>query len=194
MTDSSEKKFNIRIQHIRQKDVRGVIACNLRWIPEHYHETFYYYCLNMGADVSYLAEDIDSGEIIAYNICIINPKFDLYMPNELGELCGHVISLVVSPDYRRMGIARKLMEKPIEMLKSIYPEISKFSLHVRPSNDKAIALYKSLGFTEHSVIPNYYGPDTTAEDYDPDHNPAEDEPAEDGLTMVLELKETEEEI
>jgi len=178
--DSIKHPFNIMIRHIKKKDISNVIACNLKWIPEHYDEVFYYLCLTLGEDLCYLAEDIDSGEIIAYNLSVINPAFSLYIPNELEECCGHVVSLVVSPDYRRIGIGRKLMEKPINVLKDIYPEINKVSLHVRSSNDKAIALYKSLGFTEHSTIHDYYGPNDIT-------TPDEGE-LEDGLLMVLDLK------
>ena len=70
----------------------------------------------------------------------------------LGE--ADMMNLAVHPDYRRRGIARKLVLELIEQLKTQGSHI--LILEVRASNDPAIALYTDLGFTQVGRRPNYY--------------------------------------
>ena len=65
-----------------------------------------------------------------------------------------MMNLAVHPDYRRRGIARKLVLELIEQLKTQGSHI--LILEVRASNDPAIALYTDLGFTQVGRRPNYY--------------------------------------
>jgi ribosomal protein S18 acetylase RimI-like enzyme len=67
----------------------------------------------------------------------------------------YVYWLVVDPKYRRLGIAKKLMNKMI----SIYPRIHNIDdiyLYVRSRNLKAKSLYTSLGFKVEKRIENFY--------------------------------------
>jgi len=57
----------------------------------------------------------------------------------------------VSPDFRCMGIASKLMDKMIS------EEVLNITLEVRSSNTSAINLYKKYGFKVASVRDKYYG-------------------------------------
>ena len=70
----------------------------------------------------------------------------------LGE--ADMMNLAVHPDYRRRGIARKLVLELIEQLKTQGSHV--LILEVRASNDPAIALYTDLGFTQVGRRPNYY--------------------------------------
>lgn len=65
----------------------------------------------------------------------------------------HVMTLAVSPERRRRGYARLLVEATI----SSRPEATKVYLEVRPGNTAARELYKSLGFEVTGVRPRYYG-------------------------------------
>ena len=71
-----------------------------------------------------------------------------------------MMNLAVHPDYRRMGIAEKLIEHLIAGLKD--KDVTCLTLEVRASNEPAIALYTKLGFAEVGRRPGYY------------HNPKED--------------------
>ena len=66
---------------------------------------------------------------------------------------GHVVSLGVLAEYRRMGVGRLLMCSSICRLRGIVDSIV---LEVRVSNEAAINLYRSLGFRIHHTIPGYY--------------------------------------
>ena len=58
--------------------------------------------------------------------------------------------LRVSPDFRRRGVARRLMETALQNF------IGTFFLEVRESNEIAQKFYKSFGFQELSRRPEYY--------------------------------------
>jgi len=66
----------------------------------------------------------------------------------------HVMNLVVAPEYRRQGIATRL-------LATLFDQVGEenrrgFTLEVRVSNDAAIELYESLGFRGQGIRRGYY--------------------------------------
>ncbi len=63
---------------------------------------------------------------------------------------GDVARVAVLPEYRRFGIAKKLLTE------SFNDEIDAVFLDVRESNIPAKELYKSLGFEEIGMRKNYY--------------------------------------
>jgi ribosomal-protein-alanine N-acetyltransferase len=81
-----------------------------------------------------------------------------------GEL--HISNLAVDPLYRKKGIAMELVNQIIKMANSL--NIGIISLEVRISNDKAIKLYKRIGFKKTDILESYYK-------------------LEDGVRMVLEV-------
>ncbi len=72
------------------------------------------------------------------------------------SVCGEadMMNVAVSPDYRRRGIAQRLIEGLVAGLKE--KAITSLSLEVRASNGPAIALYDKLDFVQVGRRPNYY--------------------------------------
>ena len=68
----------------------------------------------------------------------------------LGEGECEVLNLVVAPELRRQGVARRLL-KPL-----LSHPASVIFLEVRESNQAARNLYKSMGFQEVSIRRGYY--------------------------------------
>lgn len=64
-----------------------------------------------------------------------------------------ITSVAVHPDYRRKGLAQKLMEYFEAHLPS---DTESIFLEVRESNSSAIALYRKCGFMQLSVRRNFY--------------------------------------
>ena len=65
-----------------------------------------------------------------------------------------MMNIAVRPDYRRMGIAKELVERLVAALHEC--DVSCLTLEVRVSNEPAKALYKQLGFVPVGRRPNYY--------------------------------------
>lgn len=65
-----------------------------------------------------------------------------------------MMNIAVHPDYRRKGIAEKLVTALCEGLAQ--KGIHALLLEVRASNEPAKALYEKLGFTQVGRRPNYY--------------------------------------
>ena len=84
-----------------------------------------------------------SGRIVGYASALLERKNS-----------AHLVSLAVHPDYRRLGVARGLMEALIEKLRA--RGVKEISLEVRVSNKAARELYKALGFREEGIIEAYY--------------------------------------
>ncbi len=88
----------------------------------------------------------------------------LVVENEAGKVCayaglhvvldeGYIDNVAVLPDYRRQGLARRLVEVYCRFAQA---HLAFLTLEVRASNAAAIALYESLGFTEVGRRPAYY--------------------------------------
>lgn len=66
---------------------------------------------------------------------------------------AEIITVAVSPAYRRQGIARALMEHMLRLAEEARASVF---LEVRASNTPARELYLSLGFAETGIRKNYY--------------------------------------
>lgn len=68
---------------------------------------------------------------------------------------AHITALTVAPEARRLGIGKLLSEQ----LEAVADANGAWfvDLFVRPSNHKAIAFYKSMGYSVFRVVKDYYG-------------------------------------
>lgn len=85
---------------------------------------------------------------------------------------GYITNVAVFPEYRRMGVAAKIIEVYLNFAKA--NRLAFLTLEVRPSNAAAIALYQRFGFEEVGRRKNYY-----------------DLPKEDALILTRYFKEDE---
>ena len=71
-------------------------------------------------------------------------------------VCGEtdMMNVAVTADYRRQGIAEKLILELVDALKAIDSHC--LTLEVRASNEPAQALYEKLGFAQVGRRPKYY--------------------------------------
>lgn len=72
------------------------------------------------------------------------------------EWHGHVTALTVAPEYRRLGLARKMMN----LLEMVSDESYKgffVDLYVRCANLVAINMYEGLGYSVYRRVREYYG-------------------------------------
>ncbi len=94
-----------------------------------------------------------------------NPLSFWLVAEEEGQILGYVgsqtvldetdmMNIAVHPDYRRKGIANRLITELIDGLKRRGSRM--LTLEVRASNLAAIALYSSYGFQQIGLRKNYY--------------------------------------
>jgi [ribosomal protein S18]-alanine N-acetyltransferase len=88
------------------------------------------------------AIDVENDQLVGY--LIISRYVDAW----------HVMNLAVAHNYRRRGIATRLMERLFELTAS--DGRRGYTLEVRVSNDAAIRLYESLGFRARGIRRGYY--------------------------------------
>jgi ribosomal-protein-alanine N-acetyltransferase len=88
-----------------------------------------------------------NGEIIGFIIGII------YL--ERNSPTGHILTIDISPIYRRKGIAQKLLQE----IEKIFKEkgVKACRLEVREDNIAALRLYQKFGYKKVAKLKNYYG-------------------------------------
>jgi ribosomal-protein-alanine N-acetyltransferase len=66
----------------------------------------------------------------------------------------HIMNVAVDPDFRRRGIATRLLEHVFESTRD--DQRRGYTLEVRVSNERAISLYEKLGFERQGIRRGYY--------------------------------------
>ena len=76
---------------------------------------------------------------------------------------GHVTAVTVAPEYRRLGIASKLMDFLESVSEHAYNAFF-VDLFVRVSNNLALLMYTALGYTVYRQVLEYYSGEEDAFD------------------------------
>jgi ribosomal-protein-alanine N-acetyltransferase len=142
---------SILIRRCTIEDLEGVIEVNEKELPEDYPYFFYKSILDDYPE-SFLVACNSQKKIIGYIMWRVEKlpsQYNLEFTNK-----GHLVSIAVSNEYRKLGIAKSLLIK--SMNKVMKYNIDEFVLEVRVSNYPAINLYKRFGFKTHSIKRNYY--------------------------------------
>lgn len=74
---------------------------------------------------------------------------------ENDTLYGHIITVNVAPNYRRKGIATKMLRETEQILRE--KGISECRLEVREDNSAALKLYQNSGYMKIARLEKYYG-------------------------------------
>lgn len=106
------------------------------------------YCVRPQLADSIKGSYLDPEVLWAY--CILFPAVD--------EL--HLLNITVSPKLRRLGIGIKMMNA-IEGV-AAQQNMPRIILEVRPTNESALKLYRSLGYEQIGLRKNYYPVDATS--------------------------------
>jgi ribosomal protein S18 acetylase RimI-like enzyme len=138
----------MNIRCAKPEDLMNIQHCNLLNLPENYQMKYYFYHGMSWPQLSYVAED-DKGAVVGYVLAKMEED-----PDE--DPHGHITSLAVKRSYRRLGLAKKLMDQTARAMIETF-NAKYVSLHVRVSNRAALNLYRqTLGFNIEDVEPKYY--------------------------------------
>ncbi|KAH7887219.1 acyl-CoA N-acyltransferase [Phlebopus sp. FC_14] len=141
--------------NIRRAEMSDLIAlqqCNLCVIPENYLMAVWSWIRFKWPEITYLAED-DTGKIVGCCLCLVEP-----VAKETFATYGLIYSLFVSRPYRRLGLAKGLMDAARDAIFGLYEEVRFIELSVRETNVAARTLYKDvLGYKPLRKVENEYG-------------------------------------
>ncbi|MHA2182388.1 MAG: GNAT family N-acetyltransferase [Promethearchaeota archaeon] len=160
MTTNKETKNNT-LDHLNSQetlirrctldDLDAVIGVNERELPEDYPYFFYKSILDNFPE-SFLIAQTYTGKIIGYIMWRVekNPSLDSlrYVTK------GHLVSIAVSQEYRKRGVAKALLSNSMSAIKKY--KIQEYVLEVRVSNYNAIKLYEQFKFQIANIKKNYY--------------------------------------
>lgn len=121
------------------EDLATVMAIELRAYPFPWTEGIFRDCLRVGYGGWVIERN---GEIHGYSVMMAGG----------GE--AHVLNLCVKPESRGQGLGRLMMEHILAQASRLKADT--LLLEVRPSNQAAIHLYHSMGFSELGVRKGYY--------------------------------------
>jgi len=105
--------------------------------------------------IAYLLTDYNTLSLVAKSNSDIAGFIIAQVEIENETLYGHIITINVSPSYRRKGVATKLIQEIELLLKQ--KGITESHLEVREDNNAAIKLYLSLKYQKISKLEKYYG-------------------------------------
>ncbi|MBO3840964.1 MAG: GNAT family N-acetyltransferase [Candidatus Brockarchaeota archaeon] len=141
------------IKHAEPENLPSVIEINRLELPENYPPSFFMDLLERFPNYFLVAVLAKTGEVVGYVMCRIETGF----PSEGGFTIvrkGHVVSLAVKKQFHGKGIGKTLMASVLDEM--VRNSIDESFLEVRVNNEKAIRLYKALGYRVVREIPHYY--------------------------------------
>ncbi|MHA1940343.1 MAG: ribosomal protein S18-alanine N-acetyltransferase [Candidatus Hodarchaeales archaeon] len=139
------------IRGFELKDLDLVVNINRRCLPENYPEGFFRTVFSE-CPSAFLVAEID-GMIVGYTMGRIESGLSLFSIFHRAKK-GHTVSIAVLPEWRRKGIATRLIKESTIAMKN--NGANEFFLEVRMSNEAAVGLYESLGFKIVKELRNYY--------------------------------------
>ncbi|KAL9604850.1 MAG: hypothetical protein Q9219_000298 [cf. Caloplaca sp. 3 TL-2023] len=141
-------------------DISKLNLCNLDPLTENYARRFYFEYLAKWPSMFIVAEN-QKGQIIAYVMGKVeeDPDYIKIMGDKYLPWHGHVTALTVAPQYRQIGLAKRLtaqLDRACEQENAWFMD-----LFVRVSNKTAINMYKKMGYSVFRRVVGYYSDDPT---------------------------------
>jgi len=127
---------------------------NLDILTETYNLSFYYTYFSRWSEMCYV-EEHPNGRIMGYMMGKVEGEGTLWH--------GHVTAVTVAPEFRRRGLAKKLM-RALEDTSENSCRAYFVDLFVRVSNTLAIGMYERLGYSVYRRVLGYYGGEEDAFD------------------------------
>jgi ribosomal-protein-alanine N-acetyltransferase len=145
----TEGQFALRM--FTPEHLQAVVEINRICLPENYASFFFLDTYNSCPEAFLVAESND--RVVGYVMCRLEHGFSESRKFRFAKK-GHIISVAVLPDFRRLGIGQTLVERSCGALAKNGAE--ECYLEVRTSNQEAILLYQKLNFEIVRKIPHYY--------------------------------------
>lgn len=139
------------VRRAEPSDIPQIMQINLQTLPENYPEYFFREIYDRYSKAFYVAEV--EKEVVGYIMCRMEGGISHYGLKWVRR--GHIVSISVLPEYRRKGLATKLIKESMQALITEY-NAKEVILEVRVNNIAAIKLYENLDFNRVRVLKRYY--------------------------------------
>lgn len=136
------------------EDLKRFNNINLDYWTEMYTLSFYSTYLIKDPDLCVVAES-SSGSLAGYLLAKVEGTDR--------EWHSHISAISVSPEFRRCGVAKKLLDY-FESVSATVHNCWFADLYVRVSNDVAIEMYKRRGYDVFRIVTGYYSGEEDAYD------------------------------
>lgn len=128
------------IREFKRQDIKRVLEIEKASFNDPYPPNILIDIYNLGAGFLVAQEN---NRIVGYIIFWIKYEDE-----------GHIISIAVDKNFRRLEVGTKLVEASIESFKKFSVNILK--LEVRVGNTGARKFYSKIGFEEYKIVEDYY--------------------------------------
>uniref|UniRef100_A0A7S2E1Y2 N-acetyltransferase domain-containing protein n=1 Tax=Helicotheca tamesis TaxID=374047 RepID=A0A7S2E1Y2_9STRA len=129
---------------------------NLDVLTETYNMPFYLQYMSHWPESFTVAEAPD-GSLMGYMLGKSEGRGNLWH--------GHVSAVTVAPSYRRLGLAKTLMDDLESISTDVYNAFF-VDLFVRASNQLAISMYEKFGYTRYRRVLGYYSGEDPEDAFD----------------------------
>ena len=141
------------IEPMKIKDLREVLAIEKAVFPHPWSENFFR--LIISDKNNYMVTIKLGGRVIGYGgYHLLKNDVEFRLMNKRYDFVVHIINISIAPDFQGKGYGTILMNYLLEDARSRGVEFA--YLEVRPSNERAISLYRRFGFMIVGIIENYY--------------------------------------
>ena len=147
MSSPSENQQQFFARNMRNSDIDMVVQNETAAYEHPWTKRIFIDCLRAGYQCWVLA---NKQKIVAHGV----------MSVAIGEC--HLLTLCVHPDYQRHGYGRKIFNLLLDRAYKL--DATECFLEVRTTNEAAITLYRSIGFTVIGERKNYYPGEEGRED------------------------------
>jgi len=134
--------MTVEIRKLKLRDLTAIEEIERESYPTPWSRSMFAGELSKPSSICLGAIDVEANRLVGY--LIISRYVDAW----------HVMNIAVADEFRRRGIATRLMDRLFEITSG--DGRRGYTLEVRVSNDAAIRLYESLGFKARGLRRGYY--------------------------------------
>jgi [ribosomal protein S18]-alanine N-acetyltransferase len=134
---------SIELRRLRPEDIESLAGMEAAHQPTPWSESVFADEISAKSRAYFAV--LDSDQILGYGgVLVIDEE-------------AHILNLLVAPDQRRRGYARRLMVELVDA--AIEMGARHLTLEVRSRNQAAMELYRRFGLAPVGIRPGYYGDD-----------------------------------
>ncbi|MFW9786999.1 MAG: GNAT family N-acetyltransferase [Candidatus Thorarchaeota archaeon] len=138
------------LREFEPDDIKHVVSINQKCLPENYPDQFFMGLHYHAPKAFFVAEH--EGEIIGYIMCRIERGISGF--GRMPVKKGHIVSVAVLHTMRKKGVGTALITAGMKGMMDY--GATEFFLEVRKTNENAIAVYETLGYSVRRVLRGYY--------------------------------------